>query len=199
MSHRPPPQWTSTTRPPCDRSATSWGSSDERLLEEDRDVLGGQPLDGDAVAVRAVAHRLAGPEEVGHPAPVERGDRRVHELAAQVFGAELVEEDHRDVLVDRSGGRPRASRGRARRPPRPTPRPPAGGCPVAAASSAGVIPAEPGFAEPGEQAQLDAEVDEPRAVEAAEAGDQVVESVVEGHRRPIVACWNAAMGAGRVP
>ena len=56
-----------------------------------------------------------------------------------------------------------------------------------------------GFAETGEQTQLDAEVDEPRAVEPAEAGDQVVESVVEGHRRPIVACWNAAMGAGRVP
>ena len=34
-----------------------------------------------------------------------------------------------------------------------------------------------------EQPELDAEVDQPRAVEPAEAGDQVVEAVVERHRR----------------
>ena len=90
-------------------------------------------------------------------------------------------------------------RGRARRRPTAHASTACGWVPVAAASSAGVSPAEPASRSAGEQAQLDAEVDEPRAVEAAQAGDQVVESVVEGHRRPIVACWNAATGAGRVP
>ena len=60
-------------------------------------------------------------------------------------------------------------------------------------------PSEPASRSACEQAQLEAEVDEPRAVEAAEARDEVVESFVEGHRRPIVACGNAAPGAGRVP
>ena len=60
-------------------------------------------------------------------------------------------------------------------------------------------PVRAGFAQPGEQAQLEAEVDEPRAVETAQARDEVVESFVDGHRRPIVACGNVAPGAGRVP
>jgi hypothetical protein len=36
-------------------------------------------------------------------------------------------------------------------------------------------------------------------VEPGEAGDQVVESVVEAHLRPIVARCTAAMDGGRVP
>ena len=72
ISQRPPPQWTSTTRPPRAEVGDELRQRRERLLEEDRDVLGRQPLDGDPVAVGALADRLAGPEEVGHPAPVER-------------------------------------------------------------------------------------------------------------------------------
>ncbi len=113
-------------------------------------------------------------------------------------GAELVEEDHRDVLVDgqavvlerheivRVGGPgPRLDRrlvGPGRR-----------------GEFDGRETGRAGLAEAGEEAEFDAEVDEPRAVEAAKAGDQVVESVVESHRRSIVPCWNAAMGGGRVP
>ena len=122
----------------------------------------------------------------------------VHELAAKVFGAELVEEDHRDVLVDVEpvafeggqvvrvhGPRPRLDRRLVG----------ARGC----GKLAGCHPLRARFAQPGEEAQLEAEVDEPGAVETAEARDEVVESVVEGHRRPIVACGNAVAGAGRVP
>ena len=45
----------------------------EGLLEEDRDVLAREALDGGAVAVGAVGDRPAGPEEVGIAAPVHRG------------------------------------------------------------------------------------------------------------------------------
>ena len=59
-SQRPPPQWTSTTRPPRDRSADELGQRREDLLEEDRDVLAGQALDRGPVAVGPVA-RSASP------------------------------------------------------------------------------------------------------------------------------------------
>jgi hypothetical protein len=43
-----------------------------------------------------------------------------------------------------------------------------------------------GVGESSEQAELEAEMDEPGAIEAAETGDQVVESVIDRHA-PIVA------------
>ena len=45
-----------------------------------------------------------------------------------------------------------------------------------------------------EQSELDAEVHQPRAVEPAQAGDQVVESVVKRHPGRIVA-WRASPAA----
>ena len=45
------------------------------------------------------------------------------------------------------------------------------------------MPARAGLADPREQPELDAQVDEPRPVEAAEARDQVVEAVVVAHGR----------------
>ena len=98
-SHRPPPQWTSTTRPPRDRSRGELRQRREGLLEEDGDVLAGEGLDGDPVACRSVGDRRARPEEVGHPAPVHRGDDGVDELAAEEIGAIAVEQDGGDVLV----------------------------------------------------------------------------------------------------
>ena len=138
----------------CDRSATSCGRLGERLLEEDRDVLRGQALDGDAVAVRPVADRLAGPEEVDHPAPVERGDGGVDELAAEVFRAarRRAGSTATSSSIDQPAVLERR-RGRARRPPRPRPRPPAGWQPVAAASSAGRHARRAGGAQPREQAR----------------------------------------------
>ena len=122
----------------------------------------------------------------------------MHELAAQVFGPQLVEEDHRDVLVDGQAvvlerhevvGVGGPGPGVDRRLAGPGRRGELGGRETG----------RTGLAEAGEETEFDAEVDQPRAVEAAEAGDQVVESVVEGHRRSIVPCWNVGMGARRVP
>ena len=45
----------------------------EDLLEEDRDVLDRQAFDRLAVAVRSLGDGLAGPEELQHPAPIQRG------------------------------------------------------------------------------------------------------------------------------
>ena len=147
----------------------------------------GQPLDRDPVAVRPLADRLAGPEEIDHPAPVQRGDGSVDELAAEVLRSSVVEEDHGHVVVHRqpavleghevvrvrSPG-PRLDRGR-----------------VATGARRELVrcqPGAPGLPDVGEQAELDPEVDEPRPMEPAEAGDQVVEAIVEGHGRRIVAC-----------
>ncbi len=64
-SQRPPPQWTSTTGT---RGAGPHQLRQRRqhLLEEDRDVLERQALDGDAVAIGAVRQGSTGPEEVRH-------------------------------------------------------------------------------------------------------------------------------------
>jgi RNA polymerase sigma-70 factor (ECF subfamily) len=165
----------------------------ERLLEEDRDVLGRQALDRDPVAVRALADGLARPEEVDHPSPVERGDRGVDELASEVLGPMVVEEDGRDLLV---ADEPLAIEdgqvlGIGSHGPRPD------GLRVAAGRTRQRLDGEAGragVAERREQAQLDAEVDQPGPVEPAEAVDQVVEAVVERHRRPIVAWQTVASG-----
>ena len=75
ISQRPPPQWTSRIRAPGSRSATSCGTAGQDLLEEHRDVLDGQPLDGLAVAVRARGARDAGPEHVRQVREVEAAHR----------------------------------------------------------------------------------------------------------------------------
>ena len=133
------------------------GQRGQDLLEEDRDVLAGQPLDGGPVAVRAVADRRAGPEEVGHPAPVHRGDDGVDELAAEELGALVVEQDGGDVLVDRQAavleGRQVVRVGR----PRPGLDAPSASVPVVVGelgrASARLRPAR---ADPREQPELDA-------------------------------------------
>ena len=169
------------------------GQLGERLLEEDRDVLRGQALDRQPVAIRPVADGLAGPEEVDHAAPVERGDRGMDELAAQELRALGVEQDRRNVAVDRQatvlerdqvmgigGPGPRLDGDRLAAGLRGQLR---GGQPVGA-----------GGAQAREQAELDAEVHQPRAVEAAQARDQVVESIVMRHPGRIVA-WRASPAA----
>ena len=169
----------------------------KRFLEEDRDVLGRQAFDGDAVAVRPVADRLAGPEEVDHPAPVERGDRGVDELAAQVVRPALVQEHDGHVLIDREAvaferdeilgvGRPAPRLDRRHVAGRPL------------GKSLDRQPGGAGGPQGPEQAELEPEIDEPRAMEPAEGGDQVVEALVEGHLRRIVARPTAVASTGRV-
>ena len=104
------------------------------------------------------------------------------ELAAEVFGSAFVEQDDRDLVVDRQSVA--VERHQVVRVGRPGPgldRPRAGSR-LARRARPAVRPSRAGVAEPREQPELDAEVDEPRAVEPAEAGDEVVEAVVEGHR-----------------
>src|SRR5204863_1097989 len=48
-------------------------------------------------------------------------------------------------------------------------------------------PVRTGLPDAPEQAKLETEIDEPGAMEAAKARDEVVEAVVEGHLRAIVA------------
>ena len=61
------------------------------------------------------------------------------------------------------------------------------------------MPACAGLADPREQPELDAQVDEPRAVEAAEARDQVVEAVVVAHGLDCRMGPPAGRGASGVP
>ena len=69
--------------------------------EEDRDVLDGQPLDRRAVAVRSLRDRACPVRKnAEHPVPVERGDDRVDELAAEELRPGVVEQDDGDVLVE---------------------------------------------------------------------------------------------------
>ncbi len=102
ISQRPPPQATSRTRPPAARLGRQLGQRRERLLEEDRDVLGGDRLDRPMEARRPLGDGPPGPEELGQPLVVEAADDRRHELAAEVLRSVVVEED-RHHLVDRAG------------------------------------------------------------------------------------------------
>ena len=100
----------------------------------------------------------------------------------RILGPVVVEQDRRDVVVDGQplpvvGGQvvgigcpgPRLDGGRVGR------------------GRGGQLgrgqPRRPGRAQPLEQPELDAEIDEPGAMEPAKAGDQVVVPVVVAHRR----------------
>ncbi len=69
------------------------GQRRQGLLEEDRDVLAGEPLDGHPVAIRSLGQRPPGPEEVGHGAPVHGCRHGMDELATQVVRPVGVEQD----------------------------------------------------------------------------------------------------------
>ena len=81
----------------------------ERLLEEDRDVLRGQALDRRRGSGRA-ASRIGSPVRKKSTIPPQSSEATVgvDELAAEVLGAVLVEQDRRRRPRRSSGGRPRA-------------------------------------------------------------------------------------------
>ena len=72
----------------------------EDLGEEDGDVLAGQPFDRGPVAVRPRADGFSRPEHLGHPVVVEARDDRMRELAPEVLGPMLVEQDDRRRVVE---------------------------------------------------------------------------------------------------
>ena len=183
MSQRPPPQWTSTTRPPRDRSATSCGSAARPPGRRPR--CPGAVRRSIAARYRSGRSRIgvSGPEEVDHPAPVQRGDDGVDELAAEVVRPARRRAAWPRRRRRRSDDRPRGRRGRARRPPMPRRRRRSGrGSRSPRRARRARCPLVPARPEALEQAKLEPEVDQPRAVEPAEAGDQVVEAVVVAHR-----------------
>ena len=126
------------------------------------------------------ADRRPVPEEVEHPAPVQRSDDRVDELAAEELRAQVIEQDHGRRLVDdevvagvlRESVRVRGPRpGRDRLLPAACGRSQLGGREARGA----------GGSQGRDQAEFHAEVHQPGAVESGEAVDQVVESIVEVH------------------
>ena len=99
ISQRPPPQWTSTTRPPRPRSATSCGSAASASWK--KTAMSWAVSRSMATRYRSGRSRIGSPvrKKSAMPAPVERCDRGMDELAAEVFGPVVVDEDGRDVLV----------------------------------------------------------------------------------------------------
>ncbi len=142
------------------------GQRGQHLLEEDRDVLDGQPLDGSAVAIGPITAGLARPEEVDHGAPVQARHDGVGELAPQEFGQPIVEQDRGNLLDDHE-------------PPAVIRRQAVGiggqgpdldGLGAAVCRGRQLLwrhPHEAGLAERAEQPQLQAEIGQPRSVEAA--------------------------------
>ncbi len=170
----------------------------EHLLEEDRDVLAGQPLDRLAVAIRSVRDRPAATEEVLHAAPVHRCDDGVDELPAEELGPLVIEQDLGNVPIDREAailergevmrvGRPRPRRHRRR---------------VGARLACQRVRRDAGLARSPdlrEQPEIDTEVDEPGAMEAPEARDQVVETIVVAHSTDCRTGSPSEAGAGAEP
>ena len=102
------------------------------------------------------------------------------ELAAQEFRRAVVEQDHSSLVVDCQAAvlqRREAMRVRRQGPLLDR----SGGTAGPARKVRGSQASRAGIAEPAEQSQLEAKVDQPASVEAAEGGDEVVESVVEAH------------------
>ena len=168
----------------------------ECLLEEDRDVLRGQPLDGDPVAIGPVADRLrrSGRSRPSLPSRARRPwrgrtGRRGSRAGPRRAGSTATSSSTRSRSPS-SVTRSCASAAHAQASIA------CGTQPASVASSPTAMPSRPGLPDPPEQAELEAEVDQPRAVEAAEGRDEVVEAIVEGHRRAIVA-WPIAPPACR--
>ena len=194
MSQRPPPQWTSTTRPPRDRSATSCGSAARASWKKTAMSWAVSRSIAIAVAIGPVADRLAGPEEVEHRRPSRarrprrgRTDRRGTRSGSRRAGSTATSSS----MVRRSSSRVTRSCASAAQAQASTA---CGWQPARPARSIGRQAVATRPPDVSEEPEFDPEVDEPRAVEPAEAGDQVVESIVEGHRRPIVAWRQAPTG-----
>src|SRR4029079_9823377 len=86
------------------RSATErrrqLGQLGKALLEEDRDVLDRDRLDRAMEARWSLLDGPAGPEELGESGIVQARDDGGDELAAEVLGMGVVEQDGFDVLVE---------------------------------------------------------------------------------------------------
>ena len=136
-----------SARPPRDRRGTgrrpAAGSAASDLLEEDRDVLARQPLDGDAIAIRALLERGAGPEErrSSRPSPATRPRRGRTGRRGSPRGPRRGASPR--PRRPSTGGRPRTARGRGHPPPMTRSRWRARACRWRRRAAAGVMPASP--------------------------------------------------------
>ena len=153
----------------------------QRLLEEHRDVLDRQPLDGDPIAVRSIGHGHAGPHEPEQLAVIQRRGRRMHELAAQVLRPIAVEQDRGDILGQRHATVDQVDQAMRIGAPRPV----ADDRRMGLRAGGQLVRRQafvPGGADGAEQPELQPDVDEPRAVEPAQCGGELVEAIVDRHR-----------------
>ena len=165
ISHLPPPQATSRTRAPRLRFGDELGQLGEPFLEEHGDVLDRDRFDGSMESRRTLVDRPSGPEELRQTGIVEAGDHGNDELSAEVLRVGIVQEHRDDVVrepravvfegdqVAGVGGSDPGSDGLG----------PAtgGGCQGIGRDALGA-----GRADPLEESQLQAQVDDPAPVEA---------------------------------
>ena len=195
MSHLPPPQATSRTRLP----AASWparsGSSASPSWK--KTAMSWTVTASIARWNRGGRSSIGRPvlKKSGRPGVVEARDDGDDELAAEILRPGLVEQDRRGGVVH---PHPRAVvLEELARVGRPDPgldgfrRAFGGGGELGGRDALAL-----GGMDQREQAELEAEVDHPALVEAAEALGEVVEPVVGRHRRPIVA-WGGGSRTGR--
>jgi len=152
----------------------------QALLEEHGDVLDGDRLDRAVEARRAFRDRAAGPEELGQALVVEAGDDGDDELATEILGMGVVEENRRDVVRDRHARAVEAEEVAGVRGPDPV----RDRLALAAGSrgeGVGLDPVTTGGPDALEQSELQPEVDHPAAVEPADRGRKFLESIVSAH------------------
>ena len=195
-SQRPPPQWTSRIRAPGARSTTSCGIVGRTSWKNT--AMSWTVSRSIAVAVAVGPRRERGRRSGRHPRrsaksrlPMAAWRNCPPRYSGRSASSRMVATSSSTRRRPSSSStRSCAAAPQAQRATR------AGSVPVRRASSSAVSPAGSGVAQPRQQPELEAREHVPRAVEAAEAGDQVVEAVVEEHWR-IVA--RADRRAGRVP
>ena len=127
ISQRPPPQWMSTTRPPPRQVGDELRQLGQRLLEEDRDVLDGQPLDRRAIAIRPLRDRPAryGRSRACPPSRARRSRRGRTGRRGTPGGPRRAGRRRSPRRARR--GRPAVRPAPGRRPPTPRPRSAPGG------------------------------------------------------------------------
>ena len=173
----------------------------QTLVEEEGDVLHRHALDGAVVARGSLADRTTGPEEVGEVGIVERRLDAAYELAAEVVGRVLIEQDLGEGRVDIKVWVVRHRRIRGARLGFPGQLDDAVGVRAAQpkvcgrrvdagrlGELGGGDPAATRIGDSANQAELHPEREEPGPIEADEALDQLVEAPIEifrGHRSGI--------------
>ena len=195
ISHRPPPQWMSTTRPPRDRSATAGAARQappgRRPPRPGPSAVRWRPDSGPAARGRVAPSgrtRASRPSRATR-SPRGRTGRRGYSGRASSSSTTATSSSSTIRSPCRSA-RPCASAAETHAPIGARLQP------LDAASSAAVRPSRPAARSRLNNPSSDADVHQPGPVEAGQAVDQVVEAIVELHPRSIVA-WRGRRAVRR--